>query len=276
MRDAKPHIIAAVGTVVAVALLFLLLYLLSISAPVRVEDEGIEITFGNADDGGGMPNMTPLMPQPQAEADPAPAAPSRPSDNDLMVQEDDEDLLALAKQREEDAKRKAAEEELIRQQREEEARIEAERKAREKALAEKRAREQEAIARAQQAMAGFGQTTSAVGANGDNASTTNASGVKGNPVGKGFGSMNSNTWTLHGRDCKALPKPAEDFNQAGRVVVNIMVNEAGDVVTVSIGDGTNISDRKTQQLALDAARRAKFTKGDKPQRGSIVYTFKLN
>ena len=276
MRDAKPHIIAAVGTVVAMALLFLLLYLLSISAPVRVEDEGIEITFGNADDGGGMPNMTPLMPQPQAEADPAPATPSRPSDNDLMVQEDDEDLLALAKQREEDAKRKAAEEELIRQQREEEARIEAERKAREKALAEKRAREQEAIARAQQAMAGFGQTTSAVGANGDNASTTNASGVKGNPVGKGFGSMNSNTWTLHGRDCKALPKPAEDFNQAGRVVVNIMVNEAGDVVTVSIGDGTNISDRKTQQLALDAARRAKFTKGDKPQRGSIVYTFKLN
>ena len=276
MRDAKPHIIAAVGTVVAMALLFLLLYLLSISAPVRVEDEGIEITFGNADDGGGMPNMAPLMPQPQAEADPAPATPSRPSDNDLMVQEDDEDLLALAKQREEDAKRKAAEEELIRQQREEEARIEAERKAREKALAEKRAREQEAIARAQQAMAGFGQTTSAVGANGDNASTTNASGVKGNPVGKGFGSMNSNTWTLHGRDCKALPKPAEDFNQAGRVVVNIMVNEAGDVVTVSIGDGTNISDRKTQQLALDAARRAKFTKGDKPQRGSIVYTFKLN
>lgn len=258
------------------ALLFLLLYLLSISAPVRVEDEGIEITFGNADDGGGMPNMAPLMPQPQAEADPAPATPSRPSDNDLMVQEDDEDLLALAKQREEDAKRKAAEEELIRQQREEEARIEAERKAHEKALAEKRAREQEAIARAQQAMAGFGQTTSAVGANGDNASTTDASGVKGNPVGKGFGSMNSNTWTLHGRDCKALPKPAEDFNQAGRVVVNIMVNEAGDVVTVSIGDGTNISDRKTQQLALDAARRAKFTKGDKPQRGSIVYTFKLN
>ena len=276
MRDAKPHIIAAVGTVVAMALLFLLLYLLSISAPVRVEDEGIEITFGNADDGGGMPNMAPLMPQPQAEAQPAPATPSRPSDNDLMVQDNDEELLALAKQREEDAKRKAAEEELIRQQREEEARIEAERQAREKALAEKRAREQEAIARAQQAMAGFGQTTSAVGANGDNSSTTNASGVKGNPVGKGFGSMNSNTWTLHGRDCKALPKPAEDFNQAGRVVVNIMVNEAGDVVTVSIGDGTNISDRKTQQLALDAARRAKFTKGDKPQRGSIVYTFKLN
>lgn len=258
------------------ALLFLLLYLLSISAPVRVEDEGIEITFGNADDGGGMPNMAPLMPQPQAEAQPAPATPSRPSDNDLMVQDNDEELLALAKQREEDAKRKAAEEELIRQQREEEARIEAERQAREKALAEKRAREQEAIARAQQVMAGFGQTTSAVGANGDNSSTTNASGVKGNPVGKGFGSMNSNTWTLHGRDCKALPKPAEDFNQAGRVVVNIIVNEAGDVVTVSIGDGTNISDRKTQQLALDAARRAKFTKGDKPQRGSIVYTFKLN
>ena len=276
MRDAKPHIIAAVGTVVAMALLFLLLYLLSICAPVRVEDEGIEITFGNADDGGGMPNMAPLMPQPQAEADPAPATPSRPSDNDLMVQEDDEDLLALAKQREEDAKRKAAEEELIRQQREEEARIEAERQAREKALAEKRAREQEAIARAQQAMAGFGQTTSAVGANGDNSSTAEASGVKGNPVGKGFGSMNSNTWTLHGRDCKALPQPAIEQVKNGKVVVNIIVDEGGNVVAASVGDGTNIGDLTIQKSALAAARRAKFTKGDKSQRGSIIYIFKEN
>lgn len=276
MSQAKPHIIAAVGSAVSMALVFLLLYLLTISAPVRVEDEGIEITFGNMDDGGGRPDMTPIMPQPQAEELPAPTAPERPSDNDLMVQDTEEDLLVLAKQREEDAKRKAEEEEFIRKQREEEARIEAEQQAKEKALAEKRAKEQAAIARAQQAMAGFGQTPSAIGANGDNASTTDAAGVKGNPVGKGFGSMNSNTWTLHGRDCKALPKPSQDFNQSGRVVVNIMVNESGDVVAASVGDGSTVSDRKTQQLALDAARRAKFTKGDKPQRGSIVYTFKIN
>lgn len=275
MNPVQSHSIAAFGTVIVLLLVFLFLLYADIPLPVPVEDEGIEIAFGNEDDGGGMPDMAPIDPQPQAAQNPAPAAPSRPSDNDLMVQ-DDEALLALAKQREEDAKRKAEEQLLIQQQREQEARLEAERQAKEKALAEKKAREQEAVARANQAMAGFGQTQSAIGANGSSTSTTNASGVKGNPVGKGFGSMNSNTWTLHGRDCKVLPKPSQDFNQAGRVVVNIMVNENGDVLTASVGDGTNISDRKTQQLALDAARRAKFTKGDKPQRGSIVYTFKIN
>ncbi len=275
MNPVQSHSIAAFGTVIVLLLVFLFLLYADIPLPVPVEDEGIEIAFGNEDDGGGMPDMAPIDPQPQAAQNPAPAAPSRPSNNDLMVQ-DDEALLALAKQREEDAKRKAEEQLLIQQQREQEARLEAERQAKEKALAEKKAREQEAVARANQAMAGFGQTQSAIGANGSSTSTTNASGVKGNPVGKGFGSMNSNTWTLHGRDCKALPKPSQDFNQAGRVVVNIMVNENGDVLTASVGDGTNISDRKTQQLALDAARRAKFTKGDKPQRGSIVYTFKIN
>ena len=259
------------------ALLFLLLYLLSINAPVRVEDEGIEITFGNADDGGGMPNMAPLMPQPQAEADPAPATPSRPSDNDLMVQEDDEDLLALAKQREEDAKRKAAEEELIRQQREEVARIEAERQAREKALAEKRAREQEAIARAQQAMAGFGQTTSAVGANGDNASTAEASGVKGNPVGKGFGMDGAHSWKLQGRDIVGgIPRPSTEFgNKEGKVVVRIWVDANGNVTNVKAIGGEGTADPILKRLAEEAAKKAKFSKGDLPQIGEITYIFKL-
>ncbi len=275
MTSIKPHIEAAIGTVVAMALLFLLLFYLQISAPVQEEEEGIEITFGNADDGGGKPDLAPIEPQPMAEHNPAPAKPSRPSDNDLMVQED-ENTLALAKQREEDAKRHAEEQELIRQRREADARAEAERLAKEQALAEKRAREQEAIAKAQQAMAGFGNTNSAVGANGDNATSTESSGVKGNPVGKGFGSMNSNTWTLKGRDCKALPKPSSNFNQQGRVVVNIVVNEAGNVISASIGDGTTISDRPTQQLALDAARKAQFSKGDTPQRGNIIYTFRIN
>lgn len=275
MTAVKTHIIAAAGTIVAMALLFLLLFYLRMEVPVPEEEEGIEITFGNADDGGGKPDLAPIDPQPMAVQDPAPAMPSRPSNNDLMVQDDESDMV-LTKQREEEAKRHAEEQELIRQRREAEARIEAERLAKEKALAEKRAREQEAIAKAQQAMAGFGNTNSAIGANGDNAASTESSGVKGNPVGKGFGSMNSNMWTLQGRDCKALPKPSADFNQQGRVVVNIVVNEAGNVISAGIGDGTTISDRTTQQLALEAARKAQFSKGDTPQRGNIIYTFRIN
>lgn len=274
MKRIDSHIYASVGTVVCLLLLLLLLFKLSMTAPMMEEEEGIVVTFGTAEDGGGMPDATPVDAITQVEQIPAPAAPEKPSNNDLMVQ-DDEESLALAKQREEEARRKALEEELIRQRREAEAKAEAERVAKEKALAEQRAKEQEAIDKANQLAALFGNAGTTEGGNGDNASAS-SSGVKGNPVGKGFGESNGNTWHLAGRDVKRLPKPSDNFNQQGRVIVNIRVDKAGNVVSATVGDGTTVSDRPTQQLALSAARQAKFTEGDSEQIGSIVYNFKIN
>lgn len=274
MKRIDSHIYASVGTVVCLLLLLLLLFKLSMTAPVIEEEEGIVVTFGTAEDGGGMPDATPVDAITQVEQIPAPAAPEKPSNNELMVQ-DDEESLALAKQREEEARRKALEEELIRQRREEEAKAEAERVAKEKALAEQRAKEQEAIDKANKLAALFGNAGTTEGGNGDNASAS-SSGVKGNPVGKGFGESNGNTWHLAGRDVKSLPKPSDNFNQQGRVIVNIRVDKAGNVVSATVGDGTTVSDRPTQQLALSAARQAKFTEGDSEQIGSIVYNFKIN
>lgn len=274
MKRIDSHIYASVGTVVCLLLLLLLLFKLSMTAPVIEEEKGIVVTFGTAEDGGGMPDATPVDAITQVEQIPAPAAPEKPSNNDLMVQ-DDEESLALAKQREEEARRKAQEEELIRQRREAEAKVEAERVAKEKALAEQRAKEQEAIDKANQLAALFGNAGTTEGGNGDNASAS-SSGVKGNPVGKGFGESNGNTWHLAGRDVKSLPKPSDNFNQQGRVIVNIRVDKAGNVVSATVGDGTTVSDRPTQQLALSAARQAKFTEGDSEQIGSIVYNFKIN
>ena len=274
-KQSQTHIIAFVGTMLSMCLIVLLLWWLRINVPVLQEEEGIVVAFGDAEEGGGMPDVRPLDAITQVEQTPAPAAPSRPSDNDLIVQ-DDEESLALAKQTEEDAKRKAEEEELIRKRKEEEARVEAERIAKEKALAEQRAKEQEAIDKANQLAALFGQAGTAEGANADNASASNTAGTKGNPVGKGMGVTNGNQWTLYGRDIKRLPKPSSDFAQAGVVVVSIMVDAAGNVTNATVADGTTISDRSTQQLALQAARQAKFTEGDTPQIGKITYTFKLN
>ena len=274
-KQTQSHIIALVGTIISMCLVFLLLWWLQVKAPVQMEDEGIVVAFGNSEDGGGMPDVRPLDAITQVEQIPAPAAPSRPSDNDLIVQEDEESL-ALAKQTEEEAKRKALEEELIRKRREEEARVEAERIAKEKALAEQRAKEQEAINKANQLAALFGQAGTAEGANADNASDSNTAGTKGNPVGKGMGITNGTQWSLYGRNVKRLPKPSEDFAQAGLVVVQIMVDAAGNVTNATVTEGTTISDRATQQLALQAARQAKFTEGDTPQIGKITYTFKLN
>ena len=274
-KQTQSHIIALVGTIISMCLVFLLLWWLQVKAPVQMEDEGIVVAFGDSEDGGGMPDVRPLDAITQVEQIPAPAAPSRPSDNDLIVQEDEESL-ALAKQTEEEAKRKAQEEELIRKRREEEARVEAERIAKEKALAEQRAKEQEAINKANQLAALFGQAGTAEGANADNASASNNAGTKGNPVGKGMGITNGTQWSLYGRNVKRLPKPSEDFAQAGLVVVQIMVDAAGNVTNATVTEGTTISDRATQQLALQAARQAKFTEGDTPQIGKITYTFKLN
>lgn len=274
MKRIDSHIYASVGTVVCLLLVLLLLFKLSMTAPILEEDEGIVVTFGTAEDGGGMPDATPVDAITQAEQVPAPAVPEKPSNNDLMVQ-DDEESLVLAKQREEDARRKAAEEELIRKRREAEARAEAERVAKEKALAEQRAKEQEAIDKANQLAALFGQAGTTEGGNGDNASAS-SSGVKGNPVGKGFGESNGATWRLAGRNIKSLPKPSDNFNQQGRVIVNIRVDKQGNVISATVADGTTISDRPTQQLALTAARQAKFTEGDSEQIGSIIYNFKIN
>ncbi len=278
MKDYQSHIIAGAGTIIFLLLLLFLLLRLSMSAPLQLEDEGIVITFGDADEGGGMPDVLP-MPDPITQAEQQPAAPAptpvQPSDNDLMAQEDEESL-PVAQQNEDELKRQAEQEELLRKQQEEEARLEAERIEREKALAEQKARQEEAIKKAQAMAALFGQSGSTEGANAENATATPAATSKGNPVGKNFGQVDGNMWSLQGRSVKTMPKPSTDFLEQGKVVVSIRVDKAGNVVAASIGDGTTISDRYTQQLALDAARRAKFTEGDKEQIGSITYNFKLN
>lgn len=278
MKEYQSHIIAGAGTIVLLLLLLLLLFKISMHAPIQLEDEGIVITLGEADEGGGMPDALPMSDAiTQVEQQPvAPLpAPAQPSQNELMVQEDEESL-ALSQQNEEDLKRQAEEEELIRKQKEEETRQEAERIAREKALAEQKAKEQQAIDKANQLAALFGQAGSSEGANAENATANPAATSKGNPVGKSFGQVDGNMWSLQGRSVKTMPKPSTDFLEQGKVVVSIRVDKAGNVVAASIGDGTTISDRYTQQLALDAARRAKFTEGDKEQIGSITYNFKLN
>jgi TonB family protein len=275
VKDIQSHIIAGIGTIILLLLLLLLLFKITMHAPIQLEDEGIVITFGVEDEGGGMPDALPADPIEQAELLPATPAPEQPSDNDLIVQEEEESLV-LAQQTEEETKRKAQEEELIRQQQEEEARVEAERIAKEQALAEQRAKELEKIEKAQALASLFGQAGTTDGANAENVATTPSASSKGNPVGKNFGQVNGNMWSLQGRSMKSMPKPSNDFKEQGKVVVNITVDKSGNVVGVSVGDGTTISDRYTQQLALDAARKAKFTEGETPQRGTIIYNFKLN
>ena len=262
-------------TALIMALIFLLLWYITIDAYREQEEEGIEVAFGDSEDGGGAePEAVPMPAVPVTQA--PPPTPQAPSDNDLMVQ-DDEESLALAKQREEEKKKRAEQEELIRKQREEQARLEAEQRAEQQRIAEEQARkaaeEQEKRDKAAALGGLFGNNQQ--GAQGSGSTQGASQQGSNNPV--GHGSVGGNSWSLKGRNIKALPKPSTQFNQEGKVVVNIQVNSAGKVISATVGEGTTVRDYQTKQVALEAARKAEFSPSEnKIQVGTITYTFKLN
>ena len=265
----KRHIIASVGTVLFMLLLFLLLWFIRLYAFKPEEEEGIEVAFGEvAEAGGYMAQQSEAVPMPSPQQT-APPATGAPSDNDLMTQEDEEALALRKEQEKKERERKQAEAERLKREKEEQARLEAERKAREAAEAERKAKEAEAVAKANAMGSLFGQS-----GNTNGSGESQGNGQRGNPV--GHGSVGGNEWSLSGRGIKGtLPQPSNDFKQEGKVIVQIRVNAAGQVVSATV-QGGDVSDKQTQQLALDAARKAKFTEGDHDQIGTITYIFKLN
>jgi len=247
-KKQERHIIATVGTVLFMLIVVLLLWLIRLHAVVPEQEEGIEIAFvEETPDTGGAPSDEPNpspVPEdaPSAPSSPAVSAPEPASPPEPIVSE--EETLAIERARREKEEREAAER-------------------------ARKQKEAEAIAKANAMSSLFGNT----GAN-SGAGTSQGNGQKGNPV--GHGSSGGNSWSLSGRGIKGtLPQPANTFNQEGRVIVEIRVNAAGTVVN-AIHKGGNISDKQTIQLALDAAKKAKFTEGDHDQIGTITYNFKFN
>lgn len=244
-------------------LLFLLLWLIAVDAPYLPEEEGIEVAFGDGEEGGGSEMEES---EPMAQAEPAPAAPATPSNNDLIVSE--EETLRLQK--------KAEEKERKRREEAEARRIAAEQAAAEKAAAEaaaaKAAAEQAAKDKASNLMAGrFGGKGSTGGSGTGNAS---GSTTAGNPV--GHGTSGGYNWSLSGRNLQGkLTQPSYTGTAEGRVVVEIRVDKNGNVVSAKRGLGTNTGDQALIDAAIAEARKAKFSAGDGDVIGSITYVFKL-
>lgn len=268
----KSNIIASIGTLVALLLLFLLLWFVYMGAPVLPEDEGIEVAFGDVREAGGYQPEQEHQSTPMESVTPPPA-PSKPTNNDLMTQEDEE-TLAVQRQRDKKGKaRKEAEAEPLRQEKAKAAQPEAARIAKEKAPAEQKTKEQAAKDKAVAMGSLFSNNPADAQGSGD----TKGEGLKENPV-AGYGTSGGNNWSLAGRSLRgALPQPKNEFNQDGKVVVSIWVLPDGTVKDAQITRGTTISDKSTLQLALNAARRAKFSESDNSiQTGTITYNFKFN
>jgi TonB family protein len=74
-----------------------------------------------------------------------------------------------------------------------------------------------------------------------------------------------------------LPRPSYSVQEAGRIVINIIVDPQGNVLSAEIGRGTNIDNNAMRKSALEAARKAKFNSitGNNNQSGTITYNYKL-
>ena len=96
-------------------------------------------------------------------------------------------------------------------------------------------------------------------------------------AGKTEGSANAH---LQGRSVLGtLPKPSYSAQVEGRVVVQIKVNQYGEVTDAIPGvEGTTVTDKNLWNAARNAALKAHFNqKADAPavQEGTITYIFKL-
>ena len=150
-------------------------------------------------------------------------------------------------------------------------------KPKEKTEAEKRAEAEKAAAQAAaNAIAGAFGKGSQMGSKGNAA----GAGLQGSPTGNsstgktsGVGGYGTGR-TLGGGK---LPVPVYNVQDEGRVVVTIVVNPAGQVISTSINKRTNTVNPALRRAAEEAARKARFNAVDgvNNQSGTITYYFKL-
>ena len=162
--------------------------------------------------------------------------------------------------------------------------IEAEKAAEAKRLAEEKAERERKAAEeaARKRVAGaFGKGAQMEGNKGTSATGTGTEGSKdGNSsTGAKTGTGGYGTFDLGGRSLGtgSLPKPAYNVQEEGRVVVNITVSPAGQVIATSINPRTNTVNSVLRKAAEDAARKARFNtvSGVTNQTGTITYYFNL-
>lgn len=286
----KARIYGVIGTVVAHAILLLVLIFYVMDKPEYGEEEGLAVALG-AEDLGGSDLFEPT-PASEIEGDPAPETPSAdpaPAINEAYQTQDIEDAVAMPKadedkkKREDDALRK--EQEKIRQQQE------AERKRKEeeqKRILEEQRKKADAIAKrtsnvfGQSGAGGVGNDASSTG-KGDGSglgSQGKVTGADGNPMSNGSAkSGNGNSWSLAGRSIVGgMVSPNYKVQEEGTVVVNIIVDKNGNVVTAEVGRGTNIDNKQLLNAAVEAAKKTKFSplqSGSNNQSGTMTYRFEL-
>ncbi len=285
MDESKDKIISIAGTVGFHVLLIvcLLFYYIKPSTDKRWSEEleGVPVMFGNvadaygddepfgrgnngtqeANDGTEAPNEIVTTESQQAKSPDA-------SENSVATQDFEETVSVKKTDKAEEEKRK-------------QAAIEADRIRKEKAEAARLAAIEEEKKKINNQMAGLFGNGSGSGSRGN----TSGSGTQGVPTGnasygKTSGIGGWGEYDLGGRGVGrgGLIKPAYTTDDYGTVVIDIIVDPQGNVVSADIGRGTNTPSSKLKNESLKAARRTKFSTSNKAgnQKGTITYKFNLN
>jgi outer membrane biosynthesis protein TonB len=275
------------GTIIIHLALLLLFVFFAFTVPAPPEmEEGILVNFGTDETGLGM--VEPSPPAVQEETSPPP-----PSSTEVKVKEE----ALLTQNTEEAPEVKKVDPEAEKKKLE---KIEADKKRREELDAEKIKKAQEEAERKkieaeQKRQADIMNRTKNALANSKNTGTNSTGeGVAGGPGNQGVqtGSVDSKvrgpggglgdkgiSYDLGGRKSQNLPEPKYNYNEEGRVVVEVSVNPQGKVVQAVPGiKGSTTLVEYFLKVAKDAAMEATFeAKQDAPaiQKGTITYNFKL-
>ena len=273
----KEKLVGLLGTLIVHGIVFLLLWLLFIRASVPQAESGVPVLLGSellAQGDGDKFEMTEVDVQPIPQE-----ISSQPENNfsqvgEEIISQDIEETIAIEPKKEEKKEDKVtpsqpAENNVPEQPKEKteaELRAEAER-----AAAEAAARSIAGAFGKGNSMENRGEAETGKGIQG----STEGNSETGKPTGVGgYGSFDLNGRTL-GEG--GLPRPEYNVQDEGRVVVTIIVNPAGQVVSADIHRRTNTVNATLRKAALDAARKARFNavNGVNNQSGTITYYFKL-
>ncbi len=270
-----------IGTVVVHLIILLILFVVTLHAATPDEESGVPVMLGSAElsQGDADPyTLTEVDVLDELQPETAPTDPSveTPSEQEMLTQDLEETVVM--KPQKKPVKPKTEVKTPPKKQPEQPKQPT---KTPEQIAAEKRAAAEKAAAEeaAKKIAGAFGKGSSM----GNRGTGTTGSGVQGSSTGnsntgKSTGVGGVGSWDLNGRSLTgSLPIPVYNVQDEGRVVVTIVVNPSGRVISTSINKRTNTVSTALRRAAEEAARKARFnvTDGVNNQTGTITYYFKL-
>lgn len=285
-KQNKGRYIGIVGTLVIHLLLIVLFFLLKISTQVPEEEKtGLMVMIGTeqsvlSENTSNSVNDERIEEKKQIEkAEKQVEKTIKEEDKKLITQTEEESLkVKEKKENKKEVKKKEVKpvkKEVTEAQRREQERLETIKREEQ----QRRKAEQEAAKKVTNA---FGKSEN-LGNN--QGSKEEGKGIEGSKEGNSSTGANTGSSTgygsydLGGRSIGAggLPKPSYNTKEEGKVVVNIVVNSKGQVISTSINPKTNTVSQSLRKAATEAAKRAVFDKigEDRNQTGTITYFFNL-